>query len=321
MRPRSRSGARLAACGTLLLAAACGTETTSPTPTPRVSEPLLAKSATAGEGVATSGYLDEVNRKLATKGLRYAVARAEVIRAANPNAATIVFANDRTKRLTSHWVANDARRGAAGSTLSYLVFSPFRFANGSIDAEPAIDRSFATWNAVKCSKLSIVKRADTGLFPSFVLGGTPFLADIVELGFLPGYLFDLVLGPGSSTSVLGVTFTFVFGSYDANGNFTPSDVNRDGKDDTAIKEVWYNDDFAWSTTGTGGAIDIETVALHENGHALELGHFGKVTLNTSNGKLKASPRAVMNAFVLGTLRAPLGTDNGGYCGNWASWPK
>ncbi len=50
-----------------------------------------------------------------------------------------------------------------------------------------------------------------------------------------------------------------------------ADIDNNGKLDTALKEVWYNDSFAWSTDGS--AVDIETVALHENGHALELEHF------------------------------------------------
>jgi hypothetical protein len=38
------------------------------------------------------------------------------------------------------------------------------------------------------------------------------------------------------------------------------------------------------------------VALHENGHALGLGHYGKVFVTTNNAKLHIAPRAVMNAL-------------------------
>ena len=86
--------------------------------------------------------------------------------------------------------------------------------------------------------------------------------------------------------------------------------------------MWYNDAFTWTSTGSGG-IDVETVALHENGHALELGHFGKLTASVKKGALKiqAAPRAVMNATYIGPYRAPAGTDNASYCGNFASWPN
>ena len=143
----------------------------------------------------------------------------------------------------------------------------------------------------------------------------PQLNDINTVGFVPGALFDAVFGPGASTSVLGVTIPFVF--IDANGD--PTDIDADGNADLAFAEIWYNADFRWTTSGTGSDIDIETVALHENGHALGLGHFGKIAVNTSSGKLQVSPRAVMNAIVLGTLRQPLGTDNGSFCQVWAAW--
>jgi hypothetical protein len=79
-----------------------------------------------------------------------------------------------------------------------------------------------------------------------------------------------------------------------------------------LRRSWYNDAFHWNTTGIGPKVDIETVALHENGHALGLGHFGTLFL-TDNGKLHVAPYAVMNAIILGTLRRPLGTDNASFC--------
>jgi hypothetical protein len=273
-------------------------------------------------------YLLEVNQRLAAEGLGVAVEKAEISYAsdAEPGRAHVLFATDRTLRLTSRWVPGDTRRQADGDNLTYLNFGPFMTANGSIDAEPEIDDSFETWAGLSCNNLPLIKRPDQGVWPSAILtlggvAGDPFVADIVTIGFLPGFLFDLVFGPGASNNVLGVTFTSVFGEFDASGNFTPSDVDNNGRMDTAFKEVWYNDAFAWTDTGTGDEIDIQTVAFHENGHALELGHFGRVAVNLASGKLQVSPRAAMNAFILGTLRAPLGTDNASYCGNWANWPN
>ena len=74
--------------------------------------------------------------------------------------------------------------------------------------------------------------------------------DIVTLGFLPGALFDLVLGPGASANVLGVTFTFVFGSFDSGGNFTPSDVDENGRTSPAFvipqRDPAFYDSFLWT---------------------------------------------------------------------------
>ena len=229
-----------------------------------------------------------------------------------------VFADDRELRLETQWAAGDARRLADGNNLTYLVDPFFTAANGTIDSEPAIDASFDTWNNVACSNLPIVKRPYTGGEPNFVLGfffgfpADPFLADITSTGFLPGFVFDII-APGGSNFILGVTWTLVF--VDGAGN--PTDINGDGKADVALKEVWYNDAFPWATNG--GNVDIETVALHENGHALGLAHFGSIH-RTANGKIHFSPKAVMNASYGGVERDPLGTDSAAYCGIYAGWP-
>lgn len=267
----------------------------------------------------------EVNDKLEESGANFRLEFAETITLAENGrhaAGQQIFANDRQKQLGAQWVPGDARRNADGNNLTYLVFDALSIANGSIDSEPAIDASFDTWNNIKKnSKLSINKVPDTGVNPSALLniGGTgnPFLADITELGFLPGTIFDQVLGPDASTSVLGVTFTFTF--IDGDGN--PTDVNNDGFSDVALKEVWYNDDFLWTTDPIGSGTDIETVALHENGHALGFGHFGKISVIEKTSKLIVSPRSVMNAIVLGTQRDLLGTDKASYKSIYGNWPQ
>lgn len=276
---------------------------------------------------AVQAYLQQVNADLAERGLGIAVSKVEWVGGGGAyEAGQTVYANDRELRLSSQWVPNDPNRFADGNNITYVVdksFASANFFNQSpvIDAEPAIDASFETWNELACSNLNIVKREDVeGTNYSVILNTgeqiiNPFHADISTIGFLPGFIFDDVLGPDASENVLGVTFTFIW--IDENGN--PTDINGDGYQDTALAEVWYNDAFAWSTDGT--ETDVETVALHENGHALGLGHFGKVFVTTKNNKLHISPRAVMNAFILGDLHNPLGTDNGAFCGLYASWPN
>ena len=187
-------------------------------------------------------------------------------------------------------------------------------------AKPSVDASFATWTGVKCSSLQVVNNIlPANVFNSLILTipgfiNNPLASDVNTVGFLPGAIFDAVFGPGASTEILGVTFPFVF----TQGG-VPTDIDSDGNADAAFAEIWYNARFRWNNTGTGPGVDIETVTLHENGHALGLGHFGKIAINESNGKLKVSPRAVMNALVLGTLRSPLGTDNSAFCATWGNW--
>ncbi|WP_141691611.1 zinc metalloprotease [Rhodohalobacter halophilus] len=262
-----------------------------------------------------SEHLSKVNDELIERGItEYELVMAETLtmtKEGDFQSGQTILANDRTLRLNAQWVPGDERRNADGNRLTHLVYTPFGVANGTIDAEPYIDSSFETWNnLMNNSGPEIVKVPDTGIFPSALLSlggvqGDPFVADIVTLGFLPGSIFDLVLGPGASGGVLGVAFTF----------------NWTGTDEVAIKEVWYNDSFPWATDGSPGAVDIETVALHENGHALGMGHFGKISITESNGKLHVSPRAVMNASYLGPVRSPLGTDRAAYNSIYGNWPK
>ena len=178
-----------------------------------------------------------------------------------------------------------------------------------------------TWNSVSCTDLEITKREDSGVDATIVdalvqMGayGDPFVADIVTAGLVPGEFFDR-LAPGGSNFILGVTFTLVF----VDPSRRPTDANGDGWYDTAVKEIYYNDAFTWSLTGTDG-IDLESVALHENGHALGLGHFGNLFVTEANGRSHAAPHSVMNAAYTGVMRQPRGTDRAAFCGTYATWP-
>jgi len=252
-------------------------------------------------------------------GLGIELHRIETLTAGQ--AGHVIYAKDNTHQLSTKWVPYDWRRAADGKNITYVVDPIFKIANGSVDSEPAVDASFETFSDETCSKLPIVKRLPVpGVFPSAILGlpgmvGDPFVADIVELGYLPGWIFDAVLDePGAQDYVLGVTFTFIF----INPDGSPTDINGDGKLDTALKEIWYNDNFTWTTTGE--RFDIETVTLHENGHALEMGHFGMLH-RTPNGKIHFSPLAVMNAIYSGVQRKLRGNDIASYCALFAAWPR
>jgi hypothetical protein len=288
---------------------------------------LSAAQSPSLDVAGAASYIDGVNARLASEGSNMRIAHAEYVTGGPTahEAGQIVFANDRELRIPSRWVPYDPVRERDG-TLSYVIYDPFSFANGSIDGAPEIDAALATWDAVTCSQLDIVKVPDTNVFPSAVFGGDFFQADIIELGFLPGAVFDAFLGPGAAENILGVTFTAIW--VDDNGTPAdpsddfPTDFDGNGWADTALAEVWYNDDFPWTDTGLpASSIDIQTVAFHENGHALGLGHFGKVFGTIANLTLHIAPRAAMNAYILNVLRGPLGTDTAGYCGLYGSWPN
>ncbi len=118
-------------------------------------------------------------------------------------------------------------------------------------------------------------------------------ADIIVGGWIDPDYFEKCLG---SASILGVTWSFSTG-----------DTNGDGYRDRTYVEEYYNPFFNWVTSGSqflsGDKIDIESVVLHENGHAHGLGHFGG-PINQQPFTLKPNgrvfnPEAVMNPFYLG----------------------
>jgi len=147
-------------------------------------------------------------------------------------------------------------------------------------------------------------------------GGNPDLfVDVMHSGFLPGAFFDLV-EPGGSNFILGATFSFWWVD---SGTGIPTDVNNDKRLDVAFRDIYYDDAFGWADDGVSD-FDIETVVLHEAGHGLSQGHFGKIFGTIANQAIHFAPRAVMNASYSGVQRVPTGTDNAGHCANWGSWP-
>jgi hypothetical protein len=140
--------------------------------------------------------------------------------------------------------------------------------------------------------------------------------DIVHGGWLPAAFFDALAEDGSEF-ILAVTFTFGF--TDADGNFV--DQDGDGKLDAAFREIFYNDTFEWGIDVSTDPFDVETVALHEAGHGLSQGHFGKIFVTDANDKLHFAPFAVMNAAISRQAQELEGTDNGGHCSIWAHWPN
>lgn len=119
-------------------------------------------------------------------------------------------------------------------------------------------------------------------------------ADIVVGGWLPPTYFADCLG---AANIIGVTWSFSI-----------PDTDGDNYRDRLYVEQYYNEGFAWTIDAAeylnpGAPIDIETVAVHENGHAHGLGHFGGPVRNQPftlkpNGRV-FNPTAVMNPGYLG----------------------
>lgn len=279
---------------------------------------LVSSPSSANVNAELNVQLQEFNVQLADQGLSIAEIQFFTFGAGRPSA--------RILQQPFNWVANDGRRAAQGVDITYIVDQTFgATASGVSNAqtEAAVDSAMTTWDSLQVMrKVDLVKRSDPGtdvtIFDSFFPAtgdgsGNPFAADIVNAGWHPGTAFNNWFGLPNNILAFSVTFTFV------NPDGSPSDANGDGYIDTALNEVYYNDQFGTPNTPRAGfpwginvnlpGIDIETVALHENGHSLGVGHFGP------------PPAAVMNPVYAGIRHTPFPIDKAGLATVWSNWPN
>lgn len=275
----------------------------------------------AQNDAAVLSWMDQINQKI-PHGSNFAIGQIELYTAGR---GTPVY---RRLRNGFRFVPNDARRNAEGTLIRYMVdssaSSPIRgYTTSGLTAaqtEAAISRAMNTWTRQQCMrKVPFSKRyplalTDPDSVDYWLTGeGDPskivlFQADIVHGGWinLPPWLGD---------DILATTFTLFF--TDQYGR--PTDTDHDGYGDTAWTETYYNDIETYAN-GSVGVVrwaideqlphyDVESIALHESGHALGLDHFGP------------SPVAVMNPTYSGLQQTLLPTDRAGICGLFSSWPN
>jgi methylmalonyl-CoA mutase cobalamin-binding subunit len=310
-------------------------DTNSPAPAGIMRAESRALSVSAVEG-RYSPQLDQIRQQLAGSGVKNVqLAGAEISVAADSagwQGATTLYANDRTHTLSEAFVPRDPRRDGRAN-ITYIVDQSNELAVSrsatnpqfiltKTQLEPEIDASMLRWqNQPSCGAPEVTKVAYTGADPDLIDGivlndpsriGTPF-ADITQAGWLSRPFFD-ALAPNGSSFILGVTFSFVF----VDANNVPTDIDHDGRQDVAFREIYYNQRFFWTTdpTFTGG-VDVQSVATHESGHAYGLGHFGKVFVD-NKGVIQYAPRAVMNAVYASSYRDLAGSDNSSFCQLWAN---
>jgi len=262
-----------------------------------------------------------VNGQLQARGL---AVRLDVVDyyTAFRQAGQLVYYFDREHQLEEHWVPGDTRRYES-TKIYWLSEQVEGTANGLTlqDTQAAVDSAMETWNTQNCGVIPLVQLPDYGIDWGYVqylvgMGGVPgWYADITQAGWLSGDFFDVIGGPGGGDNILGVTFTFIW--VDDVGN--PTDIDNNNRYDVAFREVYYNNKFPWGI-GTSWPIDVETIVLHENGHGLSLGHFGKLFRTDANGKLHFAPLAVMNAGYTQVQHMLKGTDIASFCSIWAHWP-
>ena len=252
---------------------------------------------------------------------------------------TVYFKNVGNKQLASDFVPNDPRNWWPSNpylgewmdgTVGYWTDGTQQGTSSGMSENETIDAFESvmnTWGSINCSQGLVLSNqgvtsdadfGDVGYVQWLTgFGGYPGIApgSILHGGNLPAFWFEAVLG---STDVLGVTFTFVW---------TGTDLDQNGKADVAIKEIYMNDGFAWQDAPNdvlgNGIYDYETVLLHEAGHGLSQGHFGKAFRDNGpdGGKLHFTPHALMNAGYTVGRRDITGTDEAGHCSIWENWPN
>jgi hypothetical protein len=265
--------------------------------------------------------LNTMNGQLAQAGEDFRIQKAELL--TFDEEGITVLATDFEPHLDSHWVPNDERRYGVPE-IYWLIDQVDQTADVAWpSAYAAIDGAMNTWDTTPCANIPLVQVPDYDIDWGYVqyllgMGGiSGWLADLTHGGWLPREFFDAIGGAGGGDSILGVTFTFIWIDTETE---EPTDINGDGKDDVAFREIYYNDEFSWGINPPSlSVIDIETVALHETGHGLSLGHYGIILL-LPNGELLIIPRAVMNAIYYGVLQNLRWADKLAFCSLWAFWP-
>jgi hypothetical protein len=179
-----------------------------------------------------------------------------------------------------------------GGSTTFVIDSSDLTTDGAIGSTrvlSALTNAHQTWDAVtSATTLSFSAKADLGGNYDVFDGPGGQLdqnadyryANITWGGWLPNSYFTDLFG-ASGNNVLAVTWT---------GQIR---VNRTK---TWVADIYFNDNFSWSDDGTG--FDIETVALHELGHALGLGHEDDVP-------------SIMNSYYAGIQRSLLADDISG----------
>jgi hypothetical protein len=136
--------------------------------------------------------------------------------------------------------------------------------------QQAVTAAFATWEAVPSASVSFESGGITGASPSDDGDG------LSVLGFEAHPELDRTL------AATGFTIDII------SGGIVESDV-------------FFNTSFEWSTSGVAGAFDLQSVATHEIGHFIGLGHsaLGETEMQANGSRRVLAASSVMFPIAFG----------------------
>ncbi|MEW6536181.1 MAG: matrixin family metalloprotease [Candidatus Auribacterota bacterium] len=131
----------------------------------------------------------------------------------------------------------------------------------------ALEQAFVAWDNVLDTSYSFTQKVDAGGYYDFVDNASwnYTYANIVFGGWLNSTTWSQI--GGHSGNLAG---TWPFTVRDTNN--LRVDYDQNGYYDLAHIIIFFNDSYLWSTDGSAGTYDVQTVATHEIGHALGLHH-------------------------------------------------
>jgi Matrixin len=282
-------------------------------PTDQVAPPSFAaakKTPLTGTPAERAAQIAaKVNQRLAKAGSKYRLSGASFFTVGRgvPAFRQLKFGGWADRDLTYMFDVSDYPAGANTAAFS-----------------ASLTAAYETWDAVPNANINLTRVADTEANPDVldaivtdkdgncvdivdvtspvVLDYNPTtgqidldpVADNVVGGWLKPDYFEKCLG---SADIIAVTWTF-----------TGGDANHDNLVDIAYNEQYFNTEWQYVTSGSvyldfDGPFDLQSIAVHEDGHALGLGHTGGPNDNQPfklhpNGRV-FDPEAVMNPFNLG----------------------
>jgi hypothetical protein len=337
----------------MLVGAAACTDMAPVSPTRVADSPSLAVNPSgSNEPSMVSARLGEINTQLANAKSNLRIAKAEIRMNDRYDGvtSTLIFANDRVRGIGAEWVKGDPRRdgnlgityqNAAPLGVRPFVINPDRATISQTSfavLDQQIEEAMGAWRDRSCSSAPITRVAipagtDPDQLDNF-FNGVPLganyaqTADYVQGGWEPRQFFRNIAilsgqPPTSGDNIIGITFTFIF----VDGNDNPTDIDRNAKADVGLVESYYNARFVWDNSGLvdGRVVDFYSIIAHESGHALGLGHLGKIFVTKHDAAdgiqlsdVKLAPKALMNAAYLAGRDEIVGLDNSQFCEIWAS---